>query len=315
MTQVATQISTVESYLRSLSNRQVEGREDKNVARLLNELKDSAVCNDDQAVAKRCWCLETVQHYQNRYVTCFENMKSGYYLDAWFALAAIEKGLYFLERHFPLDAYSCDAFSLLHIRKSTKNFQMLYPYILFASPELEIRQRSCSICGRVVSIHSPCPHRVGEIYNGEFCSRHVDVVKVLDIAYVPNPYDKRTVQFVIDRETGRPVDTYNYALVHCAIGIIGDPFRNWDLVVCGQPRLVSDLRYVGRNEPCPCGSGDKFRKCCILKKQLLQQYFAIRLHDRDSTHLDAIVASEHVEGIPRYPFDRSNSSTQLYSSN
>ena len=22
---------------------------------------------------------------------------------------------------------------------------------------------------------------------------------------------------------------------------------------------------VGRNEPCPCGSGDKFKKCCLWK--------------------------------------------------
>lgn len=23
---------------------------------------------------------------------------------------------------------------------------------------------------------------------------------------------------------------------------------------------------VGRNEPCPCGSGKKFKKCCLVKK-------------------------------------------------
>lgn len=23
---------------------------------------------------------------------------------------------------------------------------------------------------------------------------------------------------------------------------------------------------VGRNEPCPCGSGNKFKKCCLNKK-------------------------------------------------
>lgn len=25
------------------------------------------------------------------------------------------------------------------------------------------------------------------------------------------------------------------------------------------------VKKVGRNEPCPCGSGDKFKKCCLWK--------------------------------------------------
>ncbi len=37
---------------------------------------------------------------------------------------------------------------------------------------------------------------------------------------------------------------------------------------CGQPRIVQMPREVpkpGRNDPCPCGSGRKFKKCCIGK--------------------------------------------------
>jgi hypothetical protein len=26
--------------------------------------------------------------------------------------------------------------------------------------------------------------------------------------------------------------------------------------------MVGDLSKVGRNEPCPCGSGKKYKKCC-----------------------------------------------------
>ena len=28
----------------------------------------------------------------------------------------------------------------------------------------------------------------------------------------------------------------------------------------GQPKIVENK--VGRNEPCPCGSGNKYKKCC-----------------------------------------------------
>jgi uncharacterized protein len=29
-----------------------------------------------------------------------------------------------------------------------------------------------------------------------------------------------------------------------------------------QP-LVDPFKGIGRNDPCPCGSGKKFKKCCL----------------------------------------------------
>jgi preprotein translocase subunit SecA len=31
-----------------------------------------------------------------------------------------------------------------------------------------------------------------------------------------------------------------------------------------EPRTASGQK-VGRNDPCPCGSGKKYKKCCLLK--------------------------------------------------
>ncbi len=28
----------------------------------------------------------------------------------------------------------------------------------------------------------------------------------------------------------------------------------------------SGAMKIGRNEPCPCGSGKKYKKCCLLKQ-------------------------------------------------
>jgi len=33
-----------------------------------------------------------------------------------------------------------------------------------------------------------------------------------------------------------------------------------------EPQIVAPLtkaRVVGRNDPCPCGSGTKYKKCCL----------------------------------------------------
>lgn len=32
-----------------------------------------------------------------------------------------------------------------------------------------------------------------------------------------------------------------------------------------KPQPVSSPPKVGRNDPCPCGSGLKYKKCCLLK--------------------------------------------------
>jgi hypothetical protein len=34
------------------------------------------------------------------------------------------------------------------------------------------------------------------------------------------------------------------------------------LALFGEPH-VNPLRHVGRNDPCPCGSGKKYKKCCL----------------------------------------------------
>ncbi len=33
-----------------------------------------------------------------------------------------------------------------------------------------------------------------------------------------------------------------------------------------QPTVKRETPKVGRNEPCPCGSGKKYKKCCLKKK-------------------------------------------------
>jgi SEC-C motif-containing protein len=37
--------------------------------------------------------------------------------------------------------------------------------------------------------------------------------------------------------------------------------------IVGQTPFVRETPKVGRNEPCPCGSGNKYKKCCGLKAQ------------------------------------------------
>jgi hypothetical protein len=49
-----------------------------------------------------------------------------------------------------------------------------------------------------------------------------------------------------------------------------DPFEDFDLSEDVEPwgdvwqePAVNPYKNVGRNDPCPCGSGKKFKKCCL----------------------------------------------------
>lgn len=296
VTGLQSELDCVHRHLCAVRARQPEDTIDSKIGDRLNQLKKSAVDSGDEALAKTLWCLQTVQHYQNRFIGSFNDMKARYYYDAWCGLAAIETGLFYLERHIDFNVCCEDAYSLLQIRKCVEQFQRLFPYALFTSPEWLITRRSCTICGQVVSLRNPCPHKPEEIYNGEFCSRLVEEVRILGVADVENPFDKRNVLFFLDSASRKPIDNYNYANVYYAVENLKHPFSEWDLNVTKRRRLTSDFNYLGRNDRCPCGSGDKFKKCCMRKKYLMRNHFDIRFHDGKAQHMPDVFDNAYIKG-------------------
>jgi uncharacterized protein YecA (UPF0149 family) len=63
----------------------------------------------------------------------------------------------------------------------------------------------------------------------------------------------------IEREViARRVVTERYAAV---LARLNDIFHDKGV------REVRVIKDIGRNQPCPCGSGHKFKKCCLLTAQ------------------------------------------------
>ncbi|GLS42638.1 DUF1186 domain-containing protein [Methylobacterium brachythecii] len=56
-----------------------------------------------------------------------------------------------------------------------------------------------------------------------------------------------------------------------AYGYLDDPIRQlaWTAEEAGQP-VTNPFKDVGRNDPCPCGSGKKYKKCCLDAEQPVQ---------------------------------------------
>jgi hypothetical protein len=45
--------------------------------------------------------------------------------------------------------------------------------------------------------------------------------------------------------------------------LFGGPLLDYDLTGEGQGTIRREAPRVGRNDPCPCGSGKKYKKCCL----------------------------------------------------
>lgn len=65
----------------------------------------------------------------------------------------------------------------------------------------------------------------------------------------------------------RPSDASRFE--EAGLGPVGDAVAELESALAsdeeGEPgeTVVNPLRHVGRNDPCPCGSGLKFKKCCL----------------------------------------------------
>lgn len=49
---------------------------------------------------------------------------------------------------------------------------------------------------------------------------------------------------------------------HLEIGIEGNPVPLVDFLPDLSRKTVGNEKKIGRNDPCPCGSGKKYKKCC-----------------------------------------------------
>jgi preprotein translocase subunit SecA len=51
-------------------------------------------------------------------------------------------------------------------------------------------------------------------------------------------------------------------LRHAAVATVAEPEASLDLALHARSAAAKDPTKVGRNDPCPCGSGKKFKNCC-----------------------------------------------------
>lgn len=267
----------IEKYLEK-PNRKL----DPHVLSELLKLKEQAVTNNDEDAANYIWCLQQVYKIQGSYLTAFGKMKAGKFEDAWNALDRTDIEMSFLEPHFE-KYFGCPVglkFYIGPILNAVKQFQKLFPYQYFLSRESIVKEEECSICGKRISLRHGCSHRIGQLYMGEMCFHKVTDMEFLGVSIVTDPFDKYTVIHVNGQE-------YNYCPLEQLMKVIDDPFALWNV---DELRVISpEYKNTGRNDMCPCGSGKKYKKCCLGTDKIYTKHFRINLANRETGDIQPIM--------------------------
>ena len=152
-----------------LNNLRTKGFNYANALTDIAQQKQIAQSSGNEPEANRLWAEQTVVEIHQQFIKMFSLLTEGKYYDAWCQAAQIEVDIRFLSKN------SQEMFDLVKdLGEIIRQLQILYPYKVFASYVMDIKQESCSICGKVRSIRGFCGHRVGRVYNGELCCNVVE---------------------------------------------------------------------------------------------------------------------------------------------
>lgn len=158
-------------------------------------------------------------------------------------------------------------------------YERLYPYNVFASSEMLITKSHCSICNKPM-LSLECPHIKGNLYWGEVACEIVDDMKFQAVAMVKHPLDKRCVMELSD---DKRTEEERFAILHDFVYTIPNRMSLFEIEEQKSIRKRNDIVIVGRNDPCPCGSGKKFKKCCLNK--LYYEHTHLVIHQKEPIKL------------------------------
>lgn len=296
-------ISDIDRYLRI---RKYEF--DQNIYDETERLRLKAIEEANESDANLCWCYKEVFDIQMKYIRIFNLLKhpssntsgkliiNGHkiivgtdeeinedkrffadaYEEAWCLLEHVDIAIGNLIPNFDIGTENKDPYLINFIMYEIKQLIKLYPYKVFASREEIIREEVCSICGAKISLRGGCNHRVGKLYMGEFCYRIVKDLQFLGVALVRDPFDMYAVL-----KPAAPEFKFNYSIIDETLKQLKSPYERWYVDILPVKKEAFN-RKIGRNDKCPCGSGKKYKRCCLGTSNELTDHYRISYLKQDA---------------------------------
>lgn len=234
------------------------------------ELKKAAKDQGDEVQANESWFIEQTCRAFSDYLDAWHAIKEFRFFDAWklFEIAEITCRSLIRNPFCPLDKTGVRA-----LFERIVEWQKIFPYKVFGSPELVVGRYECSICGLKVDPWSSCPHEKGRVYFGEMCVHIARDVRILSISLVDDPVQKYSVIF--PKGNADDPDPFDYGLVKFVSERLNGPFSLWasELTQAWHPHSV--FGESPADGPCPCESGRSYRECCLEKQGVLRPHVQV----------------------------------------
>jgi hypothetical protein len=236
---------------------------------------------NDPDVLDQLWSIEAFAQAMALHADAFRKMKAGEHYEAWRTLEQVEITLASGARNL----FVPELAPLIAERAATTAlWQSLFPYRFFFSPGMIKQDWACSICGKKSTPVAPCGHVTGRVYAGEFCSRLVKKVELLEISIVTEPVQKYSVLFPKGK-------TYNYDLVETVVGQLKTPFDSWGGEWGFKLHDHSLFPNIALDDRCPCGSDLRYGECCRHTSGVKLKHFTLFSGDPHTAPNDRVVGT------------------------
>lgn len=200
------------------------------------------------------------------YWKCVEEEK---YYDSWCKLQDALDCLRHLKR-----LYKEENTFLQFITRQLLSVEKAYPYKYFSSCGFIVGYFECSLCSQNIDSEN-CPHVKGQLYSGEMAIAIARNIKKIDhLAIVTNPKNKRLV--LGQDDSRQEFNLFRLLILEFNAKKCG-PLGFAQVHLSEKIRIDPDHQRAPRNSPCYCGSGKKYKKCCIKSEQIAHLHMDISL--------------------------------------
>ncbi len=222
---------------------------------LFSEIKDIAIQRNDEKLANAQFIFKNYFKLFCNLLRYFDMLEKRQYKDSWGKLQDCLDAIKYIGHFTEID----DRLELNNLYDLLVQYEELYPYKIFASSEYVISKSHCSICGK--SMQSlDCPHIKGELYWGEPAIECIDQIDYFQaVCIVSHPEDKRCV---MELSNDTRSEKEKFLMLDQYLELKQPYLQKVTIKEIKEQRIREDIEIVGRKQPCPCGSGKRFKHCC-----------------------------------------------------
>ena len=227
---------------------------------LFSEIKEIAIRSNDEALANAQFVFKHYFLFFCDLIRYFGMLENNQYKESWNKLQDCLDSIKYIGRFTKIE----NRLELDELYELLIKYENLYPYRVFTSSEYVISKTHCSICGK--SMQSlECSHIKGNLYWGEPAVEIIDEIQAVCI--VSHPEDKRCI---LEMSDDTRTEKEKFILLDQFLEMKMPFLQQFEIQERKEIRRRNDIKKVGRNQPCSCGSGKKFKRCC--EKNMYYEY-------------------------------------------